>query len=167
MSTPAPELPPAPGETRDEPVVAVPRHRRWREQLGNNWLAMLSLAIALFGLGYNTYRNETTERQRNVRDAGFVVLDALGELQQLADTRFFGGERSEANRIAIWGRVVLARDVSGLVSDRAGARAQELFEVWSANARAFDAGNQQAETALAEAIRAARAQVLADLRALK
>lgn len=133
----------------------------------NNWLALFSLAIALFGLGYNTYRNETTEHQRNVREAAFVVIDALGELQQLADTRFFGGDRSEANRIAIWGRVILIRDVAGLVSRSAGDRAQSLAETWEAQATAFDRGDRAAERAFAEAVAASRAQVLADLAALK
>lgn len=163
---PAPDLPQA--QAAVLPPVAAPGPRRtWREQLGSNWLALLSLAIALFGLAYNTYRNETTERQRNVRDAGFIVLDALGELQQLADARFFGGDRSEANRIAIWGRVVLVRDVSELVSNPAKRRADALYETWSARAAAFDQGDREAERAVAEVVRAARGQVLADLRALK
>ncbi len=133
----------------------------------NNWLALFSLAIALFGLGYNTYRNETTEQQRNVREAAFVVIDALGELQQLADTRFFGGDRSEANRIAIWGRVTLIRDVAGLVSHSAGDRAQSLAATWEAQASAFDRGDRDAERTFAQADAASRAQVLADLAALK
>lgn len=150
-----------------EPRAAVASASSLREQFRNNWLALLSLVIALFGLGYNTYRNETTERQRNVRDAGFVVLGALGELQQLADTRFFGGERSQANRIAIWGRVVLVRDVSELVSASAKSRGDELFETWSGNAAAFDDGDAAAEKAFADATRKARSQVLADLRRLR
>lgn len=149
------------------PAVSAPRRSGFRYQLRTNWLAMFSLAIALFGLGYNTFRNETTERQRNVRDAGFIVLDALGELQQLADTRFFGNERSESNRIAIWGRVTLVKDIAGLVSDEAQSDADALFRVWSSNAVDFDAGETEAEKALADATREVRAQVLSDLRALK
>ena len=142
-------------------------HGMIREQLRSNWLALLSLFIALFGLGYNTWRNETTEGHRNVREAGFIVLDALGELQQLADTRFFGGEKNEANRIAIWGRVTLVRDISGLISVDAQTRAEQLFEIWSGNAPAFDAGDRAAEAAFATATREARSQVLADLRRLE
>lgn len=139
----------------------------FRDQLRTNWLAIFSLAIALFGLGYNTFRNETTERQRNVREAGFIVLDALGELQQLADTRFFGNERSESNRIAIWGRVTLVKDIAGLVSNEAQTDADALFQVWSSHASDFDAGKSEAEKALTDATREVRAQVLSDLHALK
>jgi hypothetical protein len=139
----------------------------FRDQLRTNWLAIFSLAIALFGLGYNTFRNETTERQRNVREAGFIVLDALGELQQLADTRFFGNVRSESNRIAIWGRVTLVKDIAGLVSNEAQSDADTLFQVWSSHASDFDAGKIEAEKALTDATREVRAQVLNDLHALK
>lgn len=139
----------------------------FRASLRQNLLALISLGIALFGLGYNTWRNETTERHRNVRQSAFVLLSTLGELQQLADTRYFGGERSESNRIAIWGRITLVHDIAGLVSSESAARAEALFDTWSAQAGAFDRGDAQAEKAVAESVRAARAQALADLRALR
>jgi len=41
-----------------------------REQIRNNMVALISLLIALSALGYNTWRNELTERNRNIRDAG-------------------------------------------------------------------------------------------------
>lgn len=146
---------------------AKPAASGFRASLRQNVLAMISLGVALFGLGYNTWRNETTERHRNVRQSAFFLLSTLGELQQLADTRFYGLEHSESNRIAIWGRVTLARDISGLVSRESAARADVLFTTWAAQAEAFDHGDAQAEKAVAEAVRAARVQVLADLRALR
>ncbi|MDB6105600.1 MAG: hypothetical protein JWO52_5599, partial [Gammaproteobacteria bacterium] len=36
-----------------------------REQLRNNAVALTSLFIALSSLGYNTWRNERTEHNRN------------------------------------------------------------------------------------------------------
>ncbi|PKM09048.1 MAG: hypothetical protein CVV14_01735 [Gammaproteobacteria bacterium HGW-Gammaproteobacteria-4] len=137
------------------------------ELIRQNLLALVSLFIALFGLGYNTWRNETTEHHRNVRQSAFVALDALGEVQQLADTRFFGSEHSEANRIAIWGRVTLIRDIATLVSVDSAGRADALFAVWSEKEAAFDNGDAEAERAVAAAIREARAQVLADLQRLR
>jgi hypothetical protein len=38
-----------------------------RKQIQNNAVALISLFIAVGSLGYNTWRNETTEEQRNVR----------------------------------------------------------------------------------------------------
>lgn len=140
---------------------------RLRDAVRQNLLVLLSLAVALFGLGYNTWRNETTEGQRNIRDAGFIVLRALGELQELADARFYGGRKNETNRIAIWGRVVLIRDIAELVSDQSKQRADALYATWSEQAQAFDAGDPEAEKRFADATRQARAQVLTDLRALR
>lgn len=37
-----------------------------REQLCRNTVALISLVIAVGSLGYNTWRNETTEAQQSV-----------------------------------------------------------------------------------------------------
>jgi len=64
-----------------------------RKQIHNNAVALISLFIAVGSLAYNTWRNETTEEQRNVRHASFRVLENLGELQQVVDMRcIFSGE---------------------------------------------------------------------------
>lgn len=144
-----------------------PRFSGLRALLRQNALALIGLMVALFGLGYNTWRNETTEHHRNVRQSAFVALGALGEVQQLADTRFFGGQQDEANRIAIWGRITLIRDVATLVSVEADERAKKLFDTWSSQSQAFDEGDAAAEKALAGAVRETRAQVLRDLQRLK
>jgi hypothetical protein len=39
-------------------------------QLRDNLVAITSLVVALSALGYNTWRNERTERNRNIRTAG-------------------------------------------------------------------------------------------------
>lgn len=140
---------------------------RFAESVRRNLLALIGLAVALTALGYNTWRNETTESHRNVRQAAFMVLGALGELQQLADTRFFGGERDEENRIAIWGRVVLVRDIAPLVSTEAAQRAEALHATWTMQAEPFDRGEPAAERAVATAVRDTRQQVLAELDRLR
>ena len=52
-------------------------------QLRDNLVAITSLAVALGALGYNTWRNERTERNRNIRVAGIEMLKEMGSLQQL------------------------------------------------------------------------------------
>lgn len=148
---------------------AMPRHDQappsalsWRQQ----WLALFSLAVALFGLGYNTYRNETTERQRNVREAGFYLLQEASELQQLADTRFFGRDLSAHNRIAIWSRINTARDIAGLVSASAETRAASLHQTWTLQESAFESGDSDAERRMAAAIQALRQEVIETLNRL-
>lgn len=138
-----------------------------REQLARHAVALLSLFIALSGLAYNTWRNETSERQRNVREAAFVSLTALAEFQQLIDRRYFGGERGEASRIEAWGRIALVRDLGSLVSPQSAQRADAAFDTWQAQAAALDQGSTRAEALIAASLRDTREQLLADLRQLR
>ena len=54
-----------------------------RRQMRDNLVAITSLAVALSALSYNTWRNERTERNRNVRVAGIEMLQEIGSLQQI------------------------------------------------------------------------------------
>jgi hypothetical protein len=72
-----------------------------------NIVAIISLVVALAGLGYNTWRNESTEAHRNVRQGAFAMLEQLGQLQQLVDQRFYADKKDDVNRITCWGKVAL------------------------------------------------------------
>ena len=56
---------------------------RLRDQLQRNSVALISLAIAISSLGYNTWRNEASEHNRNQRVVSIEVLRNIGELQQV------------------------------------------------------------------------------------
>ena len=112
-----------------------------RQQIHNNLVALISLAIALSSLGYNTWRNEKTEEQRNVRNASFRVLESLGELQEVVNYRYYylpfedaGGSEGET-RLHGWGSVNLVRDLMNLMPAPAPHVGQELHRLW-AEARA-------------------------------
>ena len=132
-----------------------------------NAVALISLSVALCGLGYNTWRNETTESHRNVRQAAFVMLAQLGELQLLVDQRFYGGRRDDANRINCWGRVAMLRDMGALVSGDTAARTWTLAATWQQRLPGLDAGNADAEHEISASIAIAREQVMQDLIALQ
>ncbi|MFC5488151.1 hypothetical protein [Dokdonella soli] len=127
---------------------------------------MISLAVALFGTSYNTWRNQTTEFHRNVRSAGFMMLDELGQLQEITDRRFYGGDHSDANRIGGWGKATAVRDMSSLISEPTRAQARGLFETWAANVDKLDSGDEQAEQAITKTISDLRAQVLQEMQSL-
>jgi len=46
----------------------------WRKQLHRNAVALISLAVAITSLGYNTWRNEVSEQNRNQRCGSFELL---------------------------------------------------------------------------------------------
>lgn len=106
------------------PETPTQRSRDWSGRV----IALISLVVALMGLGYNTWRNEATEAHRNARQASFELLDQLGQLQQIVDNRYYAGERSEMTRIAAWSRAALIRDMGTLVSPATQDRAQEAFD---------------------------------------
>jgi hypothetical protein len=135
--------------------------------LRRHGVALVSLTVALLGLAYNTWRNETTESHRNVRQAAFEVLEQLGELQQVVDQRFYGGTSTDLNRIRGWGKVTLVRDMGMLVSPAASREAGRLFGTWQTRLDAMDRGDADAEREISAAIAAAREQVLRDLESLQ
>ncbi|HET6564632.1 MAG TPA: hypothetical protein VFG52_04400 [Xanthomonadales bacterium] len=110
--------------------------RTIREQLRNNAVALLSLAIAITALGYNTWRNEKTEDQRNIRSAAFRVLETLGELREVVDDRYYyqpfrtGMGMESALRIRGYGRAAMTRDLMNLMPPPAPATGQELHAAW-------------------------------------
>ena len=65
-----------------------------RAQIHRHAVALISLSIALSALGYNTWRNETTEYQRNVRHAAFKVIDNLGELQSVVNAMVYSQQHA-------------------------------------------------------------------------
>lgn len=130
-------------------------------------VALISLAVALFGTSYNTWRNQTTELHRNSRTAAFMVLDALGELQEIADRRFYGGDHSDANRIAGWGKVAVVRDMAPLISSETDMRAHRLFDAWQTNVDRIEKGDEDAKRRISGAIVETRSRILEDLKNLK
>lgn len=108
-----------------------------RQQIHRNAVALISLVIAVSSLGYNTWRNETTEAQRNVRHASFRVLEALGELQEVADYRYYylPFEENPANegelRISGFGDVAMIRDLMNLMPEPAPSAGRKLHETWA------------------------------------
>lgn len=147
--------------TATEPPMA--RARDWTGRA----IALVSLVVALSGLGYATWRNETTEAHRNIRQASFALLDQLGQLQQIVDNRYYAGERSEMTRIAAWSKAALIRDMGSLVSPQAQVRAEAAFDAWSKHAEGLDAQDPAAEKAITQSLEQLRRQVLMDLQRLR
>ncbi|PLX57670.1 MAG: hypothetical protein C0629_01200 [Chromatiales bacterium] len=54
---------------------AILMHRTLFDQIRGNSVALMSRVVAVGSLGYNTWRNERTEQNRNIRSAGFRAID--------------------------------------------------------------------------------------------
>ena len=152
-----------------------------RQQIQNNAVALISIFIAISTLAYNTWRNETTEEQRNIRHAAFRVLEDLGELQEVVDSRYYYlafdhdiGSEGEL-RIRGFGSVAMVRDLMMLMPEPGPFAGEALHDIWLQRFGALDQLDdeqrhtteaKQAEGELSQAIQQTRDAVLSVLRGL-
>lgn len=121
------------------------------QQVHRNLLAIISLVIAISALGYNTYRNELTEDNRNRRFAGFSMLQELSELQLLIDYAHYDKDTVKGNPITGWGHLLYLKDMSYLVSGEVAVETEALTKVWGLEwqtVRDDEASNQRVTAAI-------------------
>jgi len=142
----------------------------FRSQLKRHSVALISLLIALTSLGYNTWRNETSELHRNWRQAAFQITVEVNELQQIVlYRRYFHGRedhpfvplRDAETWIGGWGKVTSIRDLTSLLPEPLPERGEALFETWQIHAGNLDGDRAaEAEHALIDALDETRQSVL-------
>ena len=130
-----------------------------RDQLRRNVVALISLVVALVGLSYNTWRNELTEHNRNLRAAGFEMILTLGELQQIVFFSHYDRDQYRGNPRAGWTRVLLLDDLSEIMPGHVGEATDELRATW--DAQWDELGNEAAaEEQISAAIDRVRGETL-------
>lgn len=128
---------PAPTGRQWEPF-RLDRHYIWR-QVKLNVVAIVSVIVALTGLGYNTYRNERTEHNRNTRIAAFEALKTLGETQVIVEYAHFKKDRARGDPVQGVARAQYIRDLSQLLPPPAPQDAERLWVAWRDNADKVEA----------------------------
>jgi len=103
------------------------------EQARRNAVALISLVIAISSLSYNTWRNELTEQNRNVREAGFVILIKLGELERSVFHAHYDKDTNKGNPRTGWSYVLVIKDLGQLMPDPLPEQTQQLVKVWKQN----------------------------------
>jgi hypothetical protein len=137
-----------------------------RQQLRNNLVALISLVVALGSLGYNTWRNERTEHNRNVRTATFELLTRLAELERVVYLAQYDRDASGGNPRIGWTYVLVIRDLSSIVPAPVPAKAAELQRTWGENWEGLGGEDERSVNRIDDAIDALRAASLGILRAL-
>ncbi len=159
----------------------MPNHS-FREQLRRNAVALISLVIALTSLGYNTWRNEHSEFNRNQRQASFQLLVKLGELQELVFLNHYDCNRSlRGTARSGWVILQTIEDLTLVLEDMPTDNVKALREVWQSSWAALDYDDDDACRTRAEsrgkrgedaalkirdAVQAVRADALAVLQSL-
>lgn len=137
-----------------------------KDQIRRNLVALISLAIAITSLGYNTWRNEASEYNRNQRLVSIQVLVLLGEVHQFTLDRHYGKNiDGEAVLRKAWARVLTIQDIAMVAEGDVPSAANTLYETWNADYNALGE-NVAAKDRIVEAISGVRAATHEVLRSL-
>jgi hypothetical protein len=137
-----------------------------RRQLRDNLVAITSLAVAVSALSYNTWRNERTERNRNVRVAGIELLQEIGSLQQIIFYAHYAEGDARGDPRMGWADVLTIQDLATMMPPDVEREAGELKAAWEANADGL-LDDEGAFLRIDGAIEEFRQAALAELRALR
>lgn len=133
----------------------------FKDQLRRHSVALISLAVALTSLGYNTWRNEQTEANRNVRSAGIEYLLKLGELEQVVFFVTYDADVERTSPREGWAYMITLRDLAALTDDTAVEATDALFNAWQKNeARLTSTNGRNAAEEISHAADEARTTML-------
>ncbi len=104
---------------------------RFTEQIQRNAVALISLVVAVTSLGYNTWRNEASEYNRNQRLISIEVLRNLGELQQVIFHNAWDmDDQDKGNPRTGWVYVLAVKDLAQVLEGPVPDSAIQLWRVW-------------------------------------
>jgi len=131
-----------------------------REQLRRNVVALISLVVALTSLGYNTWRNEASEDNRNQRLVSIEVLRNLGELQQVVYHRHWGMDgENKGSALTGWAIVLTIHDLAMVLESPLPESAETLRATWEQYSAILGSGPDEHATQIVEAIDLVRSDV--------
>jgi hypothetical protein len=142
-------------------------NRAWFvKQLKANIVALISLVTAVVGLSYNSWRDHQNEINDNMRNAAFVVLSDLGELQTIVNYAHFEADNARGNPIDGWKHVIMIRDLSRLLKPEAKKAGETLYIHWQSNWQSLDQ-DKQTELLISSQITNTRKAVLSTIDSLE
>jgi len=136
------------------------------EQIKQNSLAIISLLVAFSALGYNTWRNEKSESNRNIRTAGFEIIMHVGELQKIAYLSHFEKDKYQGSPRGGWTEVLLIKDLSHLMSDITLEKSEKLVTTWGENWQKLGKDNEFSVAEIDGALHELRTTVLTNMKQL-
>jgi hypothetical protein len=136
------------------------------KQLKANLVALISLVTAVVGISYNSWRDHQNEINDNMRNAAFVVLSDLGELQTIVNYAHFETDNARGNPIDGWKHVIMIRDLSRLLKPEAKQAGETLYMHWQSNWQRLDQ-DKQTELLISSQITSTRKAVLSTIDSLE
>ena len=121
------------------------------QQVRRHSVALISLVVALTSLGYNTWRNELTEANRNQRQSAFEILLKLGELQQVVFHCHYDRDTTDkGNPRTGWAYVLTVNDLSHVLTPPMPELTGRLQTVWGEHWSNLGTEQDSADAILAE-----------------
>lgn len=102
-----------------------------RSQMHDNAIALISLVVAIIALVLNTWRLEQTEKNRNIRQAGFEILKNLGQLQSVINLHLYQPSSTMQDPLEGWSYIAMMSDIVVLMPPPIPEDLQELIKIWS------------------------------------
>lgn len=135
-------------------------------QIKSNFIAIISLVVAVIALSYTTWREEVTEKNRTLRTASFEILKNLGELQLIVNYAHYQPDNTMGNPLLGWGHVALITDLSQILPPPIPEKADQLATTWGNNWEKIKTDEASAEK-ISHDIDESRTAVLAVIRKLR
>ena len=137
------------------------------DQLRRNRVALISLAVAIISLSYNTWRNEASEENRTQRLVSIEILLKLADLQQVVWHHHYDGDIEDKGNLRTgWAIVLTIRDISNILDEPMPQSADDLWRVWNANHKELE-DSTEAKDAVIDAIEQTRQDTLTLLKHLE
>ena len=122
------------------------------DQLRNNAVAIISLVVALSGLGYNTWRNESSEANKNIRDAGLFMMKELTELQEVVFYARYDSSDERGDIKTGWAHVLAVKDLSYAMPQAVKDSADGLSQAWSTHSSGLTSSESASYDAVDQSI---------------
>ena len=103
------------------------------ERIRRNSVAIISLIVAVSSLAYNTYRNELTESNRTIRQAGFEMISELSKLQQVMLFARYDQQDERGYTTIARSHMLALQDLSLAMPKNIQEQTKKLFKTWQAN----------------------------------
>ena len=137
-----------------------------RSQFRENFIAFVSLAVALAGFSFTAWRMEHSETNLTTRQAAFQLLTALGQMQELVYLAHYDHDAVRGNPRIGWVYVMTIDDFSATMPAPVQARAAALLVAWRDHWEGLMDTRDADTDEISDALEACRSAVVAELREL-
>ena len=135
------------------------------KKIKNNLISLVTLFAIITTFIVTTWRSEISEKNQNLRMAGFEILKNLGQLQIVVNYAYYQPDNVGGNPYLGWGYIALVSDLSQLMPHPVEETVQELVSVWAAEADNLKTTNEAVKR-VSQQIDNSREEVLKSIHSL-